>query len=253
MNFYVGIFDPSTAWPFERCMISVNAVRDRKRDFRVNEWMLDSAAFTEITTHGGYRHGVEEYAEHINRWKSVGKMVSASTQDYMCEPFVLEITGKTVSEHQELTIDRYSKLRSIVDDVYILPVLQGYDVSDYARHTEQYGKLLDHGAWVGVGSVCKRNANPDTVEDILRAILSVRPDLKLHGFGLKIESLKNPAVKDMLYSSDSMAWSFQARREGNDGNDPRNALSYCARVQNILQENQFYQPILLEWWKQNVN
>ena len=28
MNFYVGIFDPSTAWPFERCMISVNAVRD---------------------------------------------------------------------------------------------------------------------------------------------------------------------------------------------------------------------------------
>jgi hypothetical protein len=50
-----------------------------------------------------------------------------------------------------------------------------------------------------------------------------------------------------------MAWSFQARREGNDGNDPRNALSYCARVQNILQENQFYQPILLEWWKQNVN
>jgi hypothetical protein len=38
-------------------MVSINTVRERKRGFRVNNWLLDTGAFTEISasTSGGPR------------------------------------------------------------------------------------------------------------------------------------------------------------------------------------------------------
>jgi hypothetical protein len=109
--------------------------------------------------------------------------------------------------------------------------------------------LLGFGQWVGVGSVCKRNANPEVIEDVLLAIRSVRPELKLHGFGLKIGALENHQVRSLLASSDSMAWSLAGRNEETDQNDPREALRYCARVQLIIDEPLFVQAQLLQWWK----
>jgi hypothetical protein len=47
--------------------------------------------------------------------------------------------------------------------------------------------------------------------DILRSVRNKRPDLRLHGFGLKLTSLESREVRENLYSSDSMAWSFPAR------------------------------------------
>ncbi|WP_157837168.1 DUF7221 family queuine tRNA-ribosyltransferase-like protein [Geminisphaera colitermitum] len=241
----------SDCWPFARVMVSVNRLRTRKSPFRVNSWMMDSGAFTELTTHGRYRHEPEDYADQVRRWSSNGTLLAAATQDYMCEPFVLAITGKSVAEHQALTIERYVCLRELVGSVYLLPVLQGFAVPDYVSHVKQYGKLLAHGAWVGVGSVCKRNVEPGVVEDILLAIKRERPDLRLHGFGLKIEALRNPSVRELLHSSDSMAWSFDGRHseeENASAHDPRHALRYCAQVETVLNEKQFIQPLLFEWW-----
>ena len=62
-------------------------------------------------------------------------------------------------------------------------------------HVCRYGELLTPGQWVGVGSVCKRNGNPDQIEDILLAIKAQRPDLRLHGFGIKLEALKSSTVR----------------------------------------------------------
>ena len=154
------------------------------------------------------------------------------TQDWMCEGFILAKTGKSVREHQLLTTEGYSKLREL-SRVYIMPVLQGYRVEEYLEHLEAYGKLLEPGVWVGVGSVCKRNTNPDAIEDVLVAIKRARPDLRLHGFGLKIQALERPTVRALLASSDSMAWSYEGRRNG-DSNDPRRALRYVAKVEEIL-------------------
>jgi hypothetical protein len=36
-------------------MLSVNRLRNRKSDFKVNEWMLDSRASTELARFGHYR------------------------------------------------------------------------------------------------------------------------------------------------------------------------------------------------------
>jgi hypothetical protein len=47
---------------------------------------------------------------------------------------------------------------------------------------------------------------------------AVRPDLGLHGFGLKLSALGNPHIRDNLERSDSMAWSFGAWKEGREPN-----------------------------------
>lgn len=230
MDFYVGLHQPSDARHFARCMISVNRLRKRVSDFAVGEWMLDSAAFTELLTHGRYRHSPAEYAAHIRRWRSCGQLVSASAQDYMCEPFILARTGLAVADHQCLTIERYDALLGEDTGVYILPVLQGFRPAEYINHIQQYGDRLHPGAWVGVGSVCKRNSDVGAVEDVLLAIHAERPDLRLHGFGLKTTALQSPIVRDCLHSADSMAWSFAARREGRNANDWCEAEAFARRI-----------------------
>jgi hypothetical protein len=229
--FYVGLHQPSDAKHFERAFISVNRIRGRKKPISVGSWIMDSGAFTELSQHGHYRHSVAQYAAEINRWADDQKLVAAVAQDYMCEPFITEKTGLSVEEHQRLTIDRYDALVALVDPrIYIMPVLQGYTVADYLRHLEMYGDRLARGAYVGVGSICKRNADISAIEAILTAIKGKRPDLRLHGFGLKTTALSSWVVRDHLYSADSMAWTFAARRQGRNANDWREAAAFVRRI-----------------------
>lgn len=156
---------------------------------------------------------------------------AAVAQDYMCEPFMLAKTGLTVADHQRLTIERYDALLACdTAGVRVMPVLQGYAPADYARHALAYGKRLAHRAWVGVGGVCKRNGRPGAIKAVLLAIKAVRPDLRLHGFGIKLTALGSQLVRHLLFSADSMAWSFAARMEVRDGNDPAEAVCYTKRI-----------------------
>jgi len=230
MRFFVGLHQPSDAQHFDACFISINRLRRRKSDFKVKDWIMDSGAFSKILTHGGYPEGVEEYAAQIHRWSKCGNMLAAVSQDYMCEPAMLAITGLTVADHQRLTIERYDALCNAVKRnataCYILPVLQGYDPSDYVSHIRQYGDRLAFGAWVGVGSVCKRNGDPRAILDVLIAIKTERPDLRLHTFGLKTTALANGTVRKLVDTADSMSWSFAARRRGGNANDYREAEAF---------------------------
>ena len=227
MRFYVGLHQPSDAGRFGRCMVSVNRLRRRKSDFAVGEWMLDSGAFTQVTTHGRFLMSVIEYAEAIRRWAMCGKLVAAVSQDYMCESPALAATGLTVAEHQRLTIGRYWAIRWAVGGAcYVMPVLQGYWPDEYVSHVDQYGAMLRHGQWVGVGSVCKRNVRVEEIEQVLMAIRAARPDLRLHGFGVKTTALDSSVVRECLDSADSMAWSYAARRRGGDSNDWREADAF---------------------------
>lgn len=233
MRFFTGLHQPSDARHFDAAFISVHRLRRRKSNFVVRDWIMDSGAFTTILKHGGYPAEVSDYAAEIKRWSSNGNLLAAVAQDYMCEEHMLKITGMSIHEHQQLTIQRYDELmRCDVGGVEIMPVLQGYDPSDYVRHIELYGERLTYGKWVGVGSVCKRNGDPYSVERVLLAISSVRPDLRLHGFGLKSTALASWIVEELIHTADSMAWSFAARREGRNPNDWREAMSWTKRIKS---------------------
>lgn len=236
--FFVGLHNVADARRFPRAFISVNRLRNRKATFEAAEWIMDSGAFTEISTHGRYRHGAEAYVREIERWRGVGRFLAAVTQDWMCEPFIVKKTGLSVAEHQRLTIERFDEIRAATT-APIMPVLQGFETADYVRHLGDYGSRLAFGAWVGVGSVCKRNADPAQVESILLALKTARPDLRLHGFGLKTTALEWPTVRDLLHSADSMAWSFAARREGRNGNDWREAARFADRINSPIERSIF--------------
>jgi len=245
LKFYVGLHHPADSRHFDLSCISVNALRGRKRDINPREWILDSGAFTEISTHGCYRTGVADYAAQIRRWRSCGQLVAAVSQDWMCEPHIIQKTGLSVAQHQRLTIERYDALIDCDVPAYVLPVLQGFRPDDYRAHLAAYGDRLVSSAWVGVGSVCKRNGSPEQILSILTAIKAERPDLRLHGFGVKHTSLCHPGIRSMLYSADSMAWSFAARVEGRNGNDWREAAKFAARIEAVsARPASLYQSVL---------
>jgi hypothetical protein len=233
-RFFVGVHQPCDAHRVEAAFISIHRIANRRSPFAVGAWIMDSGAFRTIELHAGYPEPPEVYAAQIKRWSTNGNLLAAVSQDYMCEPFMLAITGLTIADHQRLTIERYDALMACdLGGVYLMPVLQGYSPADYVRHLEMYGDRLAHGAWVGVGSVCKRNGDPAAIEEVLLAIKRVRPDLRLHGFGIKTTALRSALVRALLWTADSMAWSFAARKAGRNGNSIEEALMFADRINSM--------------------
>jgi hypothetical protein len=236
MRFFVGLHHPSDAGEFAACFISVKRIENRKSPFLVNDWVMDSGAFSTIKTHGGYPNPPKQYAEQIKRWAGNGNLLAAVTQDYMCEPGMLKRTGFPLKFHQRLTTDRYdSLLQHDLGGCYLMPVLQGWMPDDYKRHLEMYGDRLKTGAWVGAGSVCKRTT-AESISKVLLAIKSMRPDLRLHGFGATLNAFESPLVTSLLETADSMAWSFAGRmsKEKNGANNKANAHKFVAKIENIF-------------------
>ncbi len=209
------------------------SLRARRAPIACAHVMIDPQAFQVLKLFGRYPDPVAVYAELLTHLTTLCEIDSATSEDYMCEPFMRERTGLTVQDHQRLTISRYDTLVGLRPPCYIMPVLQGYEPSEYADHLHQYRRRLKRGMWVGVGSVCKRNADPSAIRDVLYSILRERPDLRLHGFGLKTTAMRWPLIRQMLHSADSLAWSYHARKNGRDGNDWREAEAFTRRVQGV--------------------
>ena len=232
-RFYPGLHQPADAKRFQRCCISINRLDARVKPLGCPEVLIDSGAFTEVSRHGEYRTRPAAYARRLRRLVGIAEIVAAVSQDYMCESFILERTGCNMAAHQLGTVKRYDQILRQRLPFHVMPVLQGYAPADYVRHLVISGERLTHGMWVGVGSLCKRNSRPEEILEVLTAIREVRPDLVLHGFGVKLTALMHGGVFDLLDTADSMAWSYAARKEGRNANDWREARHFASRVEAI--------------------
>ncbi|WP_414572704.1 hypothetical protein [Nostoc sp. CCY 9925] len=233
--FFVGAKPWTARLTNHPVMVSINALHDYAALRTSYCALVDSGAFTLVSSHGGYPVGsLPKYASkalQINNQRILGFV----TQDYMCESFVLAKTGYTVLEHQRFTIYRYKALTRIIEKTfYVMPVIQGYQPDEYVEHVRMYGEILPPNAWVGVGSICKRNEQPELVYPVLAAIKSERPDLKLHGFGLKKTALQNSCICNLLFSSDSFAWSYDARRNGLNTDSSYFADKYAEEIYCLI-------------------
>ena len=126
----------------------------------------------------------------------------------MCETSALRATGLSVEEHQIKTVRNFLQLRDMLGPI-LIPVLQGWSRDSYLQCVDMYereGVDLNKEAVIGLGSVCRRNADTEITE----IIESLQP-LNLHGFGIK--GVTYNSNKHLLTSADSMAWSFWARYE----------------------------------------
>jgi hypothetical protein len=236
MRFFPGLHQPSDAHRFKRACISINRLGTRRKPLGCPEVLIDSGAFTEISTYGRYRSEPAAYASALRRLveEDVAEISAAVAQDFMCEPFILAKTGLTIAEHQRLTIERYDRLLEARPPCRIVPVLQGYEPHDYCAHGEAYGARLEDSQWVGVGSLCKRNGRPERILEVLAALRAWRPDLELHGFGLKQTALLHAGVCALLSTADSMAWSFSARKQGRSPNDWHEAERFAQKIASTI-------------------
>jgi len=214
MEFYLGTSKPLWLWAPEpkrhKLFVSTRTLYVYRKMKPANiGWALDSGGFTELNMYGTWRTSPQQYIEYVYRYvNEIGLLEWASQQDWMCEPFVLKKTGKTIEEHQQLTIDNFLTLRNTAPDLPFIPVLQGWTPDDYLRHVDMFaaaGVNLTEEPRVGIGSVCRRaNSN-----QMAKTIIRLHNDgLKLHGFGIKTLGLMKYGFA--LTSSDSLAWSYSA-------------------------------------------
>lgn len=214
-RFYLGVHEP--AW-LNRTSTPLFISRRRLSRLKTPPvascaWALDSGGFSELSMYGEWRTSQEQYIEEVRLWsKSVGSMDWAAIQDWMCEPFITDKTGKSVVEHQERTIASYMGLMSAAPEINWTPVLQGWDKSDYIDHAFMYedaGIDLSLLPIVGVGSICRREGTLEAAN--IMEHLSRGFNLNLHAFGFKTLGLKR--CHRILASADSMAWSHNARHK----------------------------------------
>jgi len=198
-------------------------------------WALDSGGFTEITTYGEWRTSPKQYVELIRRYHDeVDQLAWASQQDFMCEEQALRMTGLTIEEHQDLTVENFLTLRDLAPDLRIIPVVQGWLRPQYLRCVEKFmaaGIDLTREPLVGVGSICRR---PSTyvASWILQDLHAA--GLRLHAFGYKKTGLE--VSWPHVVSADSMAWSKGGRYERICGThkSEANCLDYALRWRGDL-------------------
>jgi len=238
-TFYLGTHMPN--W---LAVAGVPLFVSRRRLFRrrnmpraIARWALDSGGFTEIGKYGKWMTEPERYADEVRSWsKDIGMMDFAAIQDWMCEPAMLAKTGLTVREHQARTVQSYLDLTRLAPEVSWMPVLQGQCIPQYVDHIHEYkaaGIDLTRARIVGVGSVCRRQGTT--------WCKNLQTWLWLHGIMTHFFGMKRGGLVDDTWSvanwgrrvasSDSLAWSAEARRvppmEGHTHKNCANCLEYA--------------------------
>jgi len=210
-------------------MFSYRRLRNRKSPLPTlgKQWIMDSGGFSELHLFGKYTFNVDQYLLGILRFKPT----FFCSMDWTCEPSSLKATGKSLLEHLTLSTQSHIVLRESVEKKNLLDRLmgciQGYHADDYLLHIDM---LREHGLledYMGIGTLCRRQKTAEIIP-ILRQIKQNLPSrVKLHGFGIKTTTLRNPAIYGLLNSCDSMSWSRQAREESKRGVRPCLGQACC--------------------------
>lgn len=208
-RFWLGTHMPNWLSEASDLFVSRRRIFKRKTFPRaVGPWALDSGGFSELELYGEWRTTEREYIEDVRRFsREIGNLAWVAPMDWMCEPHMLQKTGKDIRTHQRSTIENFLRLREELGAL-VIPVLQGWDRDDYLWCVDEYERQGVHLAQepiVGVGSVCRRQDTDEAVR-----IFHSLGGLRLHGFGIKAVGLE--AYADLLASVDSMAWSYAARK-----------------------------------------
>lgn len=176
--------------------------------------------------HGRWMTTQAQYLDEVGRWsEALGTPDWIAPQDWMCEPWILAKTGKSIDWHQDATIESVVALRD-ASPVDVIPVVQGWGVRDYLVHLDKYaaaGIDLTCEDTVGIGTVCRRQG---TAEGAAIVETVARQGIRLHAFGFKVQGLREVWTKTV--SADSMAWSFAGRKRRMEGCSHRSCAN-CLR------------------------
>lgn len=213
MIFYLGAQHAYWLWQCSfPLFISRRSLLRIKRPKKARmRWALDSGGFSELSLHGAWQTSASQYIDEVYRYSAeIGNLDWAASQDWMCEPHMLEKTGLSIEEHQRRTVASYLELVDAAPALPWVPVLQGWEMDDYLSCLllyQQCGVDLASLPVVGLGSVCRRQRTPEAWKIVTTLAAE---GINIHLFGFKKTGLYK--VHDKVVSADSMAWSYAARR-----------------------------------------
>ena len=235
-EFYYG---SAWRWPIQylpRVMLSASFTRTLKKPYKMDRpWMMDSGIGGMFKPDSKPRLSIEEYAEQIEKWQPP----IAWTYDYPCEPSIRQRFGYTITQAQLMTNANTIRLR----DTYGLPVqsvIQGWRIPDYLNNID---KLKEEGLLterIGIGSICRRGQTTE-INRIIRYIKREMPGwVKLHGFGVKISTLKTEA-RYHLTSADSLSWGMEMQmyawnKNNNEGLTWHEKVPYVTSYVNRIEK-----------------
>jgi len=133
---------------------------------------------------------------------------------------ILHPRGLPIKDGIKRTVEHGVELIALAEDLgvvdKIVPVLQGFD--DPSQWLESLDLYKSHGVtpdkfkYWGVGSICMMKS-PPSVHKILSAVRKALPDVKLHVFGISMNSLRRTYY--LIDSYDTSVWIYWAKMDGN--------------------------------------
>jgi len=132
---------------------------------------------------------------------------------------ILHPRGLPIKDGIRRTVEHGVELVALAEDLgvsdKIVPVLQGFD--DPSQWLESLDLYKSHGItpdrfrYWGVGSICMMRS-PPLVHKVLSAVRQAMPGVKLHVFGISMNSLKR--VFHIINSYDTSVWIYHVKMEG---------------------------------------
>jgi hypothetical protein len=130
--------------------------------------------------------------------------------DFACEP---SLHASSTEERMLKTAAAHRTAKRYYDrgdwSFQFVPVLQGWEVSDYRRCIrlyDDYGLTTDYMA---LGTVCKRS-DTDEIHNVLRVCEKYLPGTDWHMFGLTKRAWKEQRFWGRFRSADTAAWNWGA-------------------------------------------
>lgn len=196
---------------YPNILINFMTKTNRPPKYAYESLFIDSGGFYSSMITGGYTKTDEEYLQFIE--KNMPEYFAL--RDYPCEPQLLKKHNLTIKENIQRTVDNHLTLLDLLPKYQIIseaiPVIQGWVKEDYLDCIDAFNDQGLISNYMAIGSVCRRTAT----NNIREIVVSVRDNIpswvRLHGFGLKLTSLKDLAIWKALYSVDSGAWDYVAR------------------------------------------
>jgi len=94
----------------------------------------------------------------------------------------------------------------------VVPVIQGYKLSEYKKCINLLKENDLVSDYLGVGSICIRKDERD-VYQILK-LCKKETKTNLHAFGLSLNFVKNKKIRNLVSSFDTFAWMYAGSKYG---------------------------------------
>ncbi len=132
---------------------------------------------------------------------------------------ILHPRGLPIKDGIRRTVEHGVELIALAEDLgvsdKVVPVLQGFN--DPSQWLESLDLYKSHGVtpqrfrYWGVGSICMMKS-PPLVHEILSVVRKALPDVRLHVFGISMNSLKR--VFHIINSYDTSVWIYHVKMDG---------------------------------------